>query len=243
MIDRFKLDFETRIQRDSAYEGDINDYSFIYEFELELIREIQNQLIKMPAVQTELDHIEICQLCFSFDCRDVIKLLSQRGDALKSGQVEKAREIEEKLKDIKDDAYEKMGRPKSAFVIFNQEEAAQRALRVQNKEILFYNKSLKFKQPPEPSDIIWENRNISNTTKLIRTIIVSLIITIFLIIVFIVIYWLKRITGPDIFGDINCQKVEQIYKTDDMLLRYAVKEWYSLYENRGVKLQGALKCF
>jgi len=87
--------------------------------------------------------------------------LTERGDALKTGQIIKARKIEDKLKELKERYYNKMSKPTIAYVIFNEEEAALRARKVKNKQIMFYDKTITFSRPPEPSNIIWENKNIS----------------------------------------------------------------------------------
>lgn len=144
---------------------------------------------------------------------------------------------------MKEKNYNQIITPKSAFIVFEEEEAVHRALASKNN-LLFYDEKLKFKTPPEPSDIIWENRHASSSKWCIRALIASFIIFLLLLITFLGIMFLKTWTTKAQYGEMNCETVQKFYPTDRILKKYAIKEWLTLNgKNSQITLDGALKCY
>lgn len=81
----------------------------------------------------------------------------------------------------------------SAFITFESEEGYNRALAVKEKDmkINWMNKRLSFDPAPEPTDIIWENREFTNHQRFIRLLISILVTMILLAISFTIIIVLK----------------------------------------------------
>ena len=240
----FKKEFQPKIRRGEIEGLSQGNYSLVYQFQKAFLQSLQQQLSNEPVVNRQLESVAINQICFSFNNNDVIKLLIERGDAIKYGNIIKANKIEDKIKQLKDKQYLEMSMPKSAFIIFDDEEGAHRALSTKPNSIKFLDKGLDFKKPSQPSDIIWENRHISKIVWLTKFIIALLVIILLLVATFAGIYILKTWVTRDQFGNINCKNMYNIYKDSFTLQEYAIKEWYVKYqEELDGTLTGALKCF
>lgn len=156
----------------------------------------------------------------------------------------KAKKLEDKLKEIKRKHYDEMSLPQSAFIIFDEEEGAQRALSAEKKKIKVCDHPLDFKKPTEPSDIIWENRHTPKTRWAYRAVIASIILGLILAVSFVVIYVLQTWSSTSKYGNINCENIYKIYPNQESLKKYAIKEWISWKtENFDTILDGSLKCF
>ena len=114
------------------------------------------KLERFLLLANNIDNNSISSLHFSFNNKDIIDLLDKRGSFIVSGEIENAIEIETKLEEMTKMHYYEMGIPWTAFVIFEEEEACQRALSFKGSQITFSNELLKMKKAPEPSDIIWQ---------------------------------------------------------------------------------------
>lgn len=201
MFERFKIEFSQRAQRERIEGLDPKNYSLIYFFEQELRKTVEDALSREAKINKDLQRVEIAEVCFNFNNSKIIQLLVKRGNALKNGQAVKAREIEEEIEKIRNEDYDKVIVPESAFIIFEQEEGAHRALEL--KKIKFHGKSLKFKKPSQPSDIIWENRHIPKLTWAYKAFVASLVIFLLLCATFAVIYFLKTFTSKSQYGEVN----------------------------------------
>jgi hypothetical protein len=74
-------------------------------------------------------------------------------------------------------------------------------------------KDLEFEAAPEPTDIIWENRQITTRSRYIRLAIAIFITLILLSISFTIIIMLKQkaMESNKKYGEANCKEVEKIY--------------------------------
>jgi hypothetical protein len=59
MFDNFKEDFERRLKQGQIPDVDPDNYSLIYQFELELSSSIENHLTRKPKIDKELDHVNV----------------------------------------------------------------------------------------------------------------------------------------------------------------------------------------
>ena len=100
----------------------------------------------------------------------MLKLLETRAAALKSSKFDIAKEIEFKLTEEKDMNYDKVTRPNGFFCTFRHEIGYQKAIEIKNK-IEFQGYKLKgIKRACEPSDLMWENKEVSPKARKWRTI-------------------------------------------------------------------------
>ena len=158
MFDTFKNKFERRAKKEDSNK-EIDRYSLIYEFKLALSETIEKEISKIPAISKEIENTNIISINFSFNNKDVFDLLSERGGLLVEGEIIEAKEIESKIDELIHFFYSQLGVPCTALIIFEEEEAWQRALWTEEGDITFCNEPIKFKEAPEPSDVIWEYNN------------------------------------------------------------------------------------
>ena len=125
-------------------------------------------------------------MTFSFDNGKLLKLLAERGEAIRSENFDKMRKIESEINELKEKELEKLTRPCSAFVTLENEEGYNRAILL-NKISVGDQKSLavlipgvkpiEIKEASEPSDIIWENRMLKKRTRRRRKCVVALVMS------------------------------------------------------------------
>jgi hypothetical protein len=190
MYNKFIKDFEEKVRLGQVEDHNPDNYSLIFEFENALCQSIENDLSKMPKINKDLDEIIICDVNINFNNSEIINLLSKRGAALKYGKILEARKIEDEIKEVKEKKYDSLIKPKSAFIVFEKEEAANRALST-NSTLKFCDTYLRFVKPAEPSDIIWENRHASRKGWIFRTAVASFIIFLIMVATFLLIMVLK----------------------------------------------------
>ena len=244
MYQNFKTEYEGKIQRGEIVGKTLNNYSVIYEFKVAFSKALEEQIKAMPAIHKQLQNVNIWNIYFSFDNKEIIDWLSRRGDALRYGEILKAKQIDDEIKSIKEKLNENERKPWTAYVIFEEEEAWQRALKAPPKSIKFWNKSVNFTKASEPSDVIWENKHQSRKAYLCKALIAAVAVGLLLSITFIWVFLLKTSYTQSHYGGMNWESVYKVYSDPDTLLKYAMKESF-VYFKKGIKttLDGALKCF
>lgn len=140
--------------------------------------------------------------------------------------------------------------PVGAFVTFESEEGFQRCITLKRKEstVKILGERPKLKSASEPTDIIWENREITPLSRFLRLTFVTFIALILLALSFSVIIRLKQraIAANQKYVKQECQEIEDIYG-DSLIQDYAVDEWYQFYKPTNNfskdKIQSVLDCF
>lgn len=79
--------------------------------------------------------MKVAKISFAYNNEKLIKMLRQRGTAIKEQEWEQVDKIESKINELKNSQFEKLTRPRSAFVTFETEDAYERACK--------FNKTLK----------------------------------------------------------------------------------------------------
>jgi len=121
--------------------------------------------------------------------------------------------------------------PVSAFVTFESEEGYQRALHMKNHDgTEWLDMKMVASAAPEPTDIIWENRYVTNFSRLIRLCFVIVIILVLLAGSFSLIVAMKQqaVKNNTKYQQSNCRELYQIY-TPDLLKDYAMDEYQDYY--------------
>jgi hypothetical protein len=123
-----------------------------------------------------------------------------------------------------------------AFVTFQNEEGYQRCLTLQksSSKVQILGQKPAVIPAPEPTNIIWENRQYTTGRRVVIGLLVSVIIFFLLLLSFSVILILKQIaTSSKLkYSYANCKDIKDIYNPD-MLQDYAVQEWYDYYSPSG----------
>jgi hypothetical protein len=161
---------------------------------------MSERLTKLPDLGFEEEppeRINIALISFAFDNAELINLLKERGNAIKFENFDRMREINRQIDDVKSKNLEKLNRPVSAFLTFENEEGLNRCLNynetVQDDEDFeefrtLLGEELDLQEASEPTDIIWENRHFTSFDRLKRTVIVCLIVFLLLCGSFVVIF-------------------------------------------------------
>jgi hypothetical protein len=139
--------------------------------------------------------------------------------------------------------------PVSVFLTFESEEGYNRALKCQDNDIYWKDQQLSFSPAPEPTDIIWENRQFSTKKRVLRACYAILIILILLAISFVIIVTLKQkqIENNLKYADADCQEIDKIYSYEH-LRDYSIDQWHDHYQagrskSQDSKVSGVLTCF
>ena len=109
-------------------------------------------------------------MAFSFDNSKMLDLLSLRAAALKSTKFDIVDEVNKKLTEEKNNNYEKLIRPNGFFCTFRYETGYHTAIENKNDLEFEGTKFRKISRAPEPSDLIWENKEVTPESRKQRTI-------------------------------------------------------------------------
>jgi len=183
---------------------------------------------------------------FAFDNYELICLLKQRGCAITSSNFKLVRQIDEKINALKiqdqDQQYPKLTRPVSAFMTFENEESFRRAIEyganednielyaeryqplVQEKWWNDVNARIDIKQASEPSDIIWENRHVTDWDRIKRAIWTGIVIFLALGLSFIVVFIAKQYSYRMMtkYPEVDCTPYYQNYPSEEQLMPFAI---------------------
>lgn len=137
--------------------------------------------------------------------------------------------------------------PKCAFVVFESEEGYNHMCDMSNIQIAGSNS--KMGEAPEPTNVIWENRDFDKSIRYGNLVKVILAVLIVLFITFIATVQAKAMTN-DLIGkydeSVNCRDMGKMYK-GDQLTHLAADEWLDFYlkggEDNGRQIAPTLSCF
>lgn len=176
----------------------------IHIFE-KILREHVEEILQQEQAVLESgggQKIKVAHITFAFKNVPMIKLLQQRGTNITNASTLKIAEIDQKIKNMKELQIEELSKPVAAFITLETQEAFERACNLTGErnwkrqlisaKHTFLNDQFALAQAPEPTNIIWENRDLTFNTQLKRKGIVVSIIIILLLGAFFVFYILKR---------------------------------------------------
>lgn len=145
------------------------------------------------------------------------------------GEWKKVEKISKKLNKLKNSKLEKLTKPVSAFVTFETEEGYLRALK-STENITLLGERAVMTQASEPTNIIWENREVGFISRFFRGIGILLILALICTFCFSIIVTLMRYNDYafEKYQNQDCQELNQIYKPQ-MLKDYAIEEWFEYY--------------
>jgi len=149
--------------------------------------------------------IVISSITFAFNNVPLLKLLQQRGKLITSAKYEKISVINSKLKEQIQAQYDQITRPMAAFITFESQEGYERACNIQaekplfnignaNSKVKLLDEPLFFESAPEPTNIIWEHRDMTIKKQQMRKIIVTIAISFIMLLAFISFFILKKQT-------------------------------------------------
>lgn len=136
-----------------------------------ITEEMERKLSLLPDLGFEeepIEQIKIAVTTFAYNNGDVIHLLRERGNCIKSEDWKSMQKVDKKINDIKNSQLEDFTTPCSIFMSFELEEGVNRALQMDNMcrndpqlahLTTWLDKfEIQIQKASEPTDIIWENR-------------------------------------------------------------------------------------
>ena len=145
-----------------------------------------------------VEHIKIAVTSFAFNNAEIIHMLKERGEIIKSEKWAKMAEIDSRINQFKDENIKQMVTPCSIFMTFENEEGVNRAINYNESieadenfahlGVWLDQFSIQVEKASEPSDIIWENRHFTEGDRLKKKLIVILLMILLLFTSFCMIY-------------------------------------------------------
>lgn len=165
---------------------------------------IEAILQKQPSVLNNAieSKVEVATIHIGYRNGKIIKLLKERGVELTQGKLEKVVKIQTVIDDTIAREKISLQEPCQAFITFTNQEGFERAMKYLSSDNGNKENRVSRKDPllgcvpnvesaPEPSDIIWENLEVSEETRKSKTLLVMGTISIILLLVFLLFTALK----------------------------------------------------
>ena len=130
----------------------------IVQFKQELEDAIEAQL---RANGLTVEQSEIADLTFGFNNSNILNLLTMRAAALKANKFDVAKEFDRKITEEKNKNFDKIVRPNSFFCTFRHETGQHKAIEMKDQLTFKGEKIEKLKRACEPTDLIWENKEVT----------------------------------------------------------------------------------
>jgi len=156
------------------------------------------------------DGIEVASITFGYKNGELIRALRDRGALIGAGAFHKVPEKDDLLNTIIEQDIDKLQQPVCAFVTFTQQEAYERCeghylkyLRTDGSVNTEYEPLMLLGEPttvtaaPEPSNVIWENLEVTPVQRGCRKTGVTLLITLFIFLTFLLYSALKSRAGEN----------------------------------------------
>ena len=155
-----------------------------------LLREVPHQEEEARLIQKNM---KIADISFAFHNNSIIKKLKKRGNLISEQDFGKLKEYEKKLNDYvtNEKNFDLLTEPTDVFIVFEDKEGRDAALRLNATENKILGDKINFKQASEPSDIIWENRALTSRQILLRSLAAYTAILIFLVLSFWLVTWVS----------------------------------------------------
>ncbi|CAI2370510.1 unnamed protein product [Moneuplotes crassus] len=237
---------------------DVAGESEVYAFKKFLRDEISKMLREEePSIADDDNLLGIVDIQFTFKHYRLIPLMIKRGKAILDENDSKRKEIEKKILYEYSSDYTT---PIEAYIIFENEEAYQRSLRMNYTRVCCFDftehhinvqkvattKSKEFdfsiKTVIQPTNIRYENKHKSRWESFARWIVAITIIGIVMVIGFTLLLITQQTKGllNRSYPEIDCELLSESYASKAMLLKFAVTEWYNIHD-QGISRESILK--
>ena len=208
------------------------------KFDEYLKSEIESKVKSLPnaLVGHDNDEIEVAGISLAFSNGALIKVLKKRGKIIAYGKYQELQHVDEALNHIIENHQEKMTTPIKAFVTFSNQEGFERCSKnlcqltesgERNRKIKKWKllgSTAKLNYAPEPSNIIWENLEISGFRMKCKRCQVYAIVLAFLVGMFILFSILKSVSGKNKLkypATVNCEHLDALFDSQSEYLQFA----------------------
>ena len=136
----------------------------------------------------------VADIQLAFDNDEIMKMLTNRANALKGGKFEKAKEIQEEMTQYKNKHFDDLTTPRNFFCTFHTEYAYKKALEILPLDFMKMGEDhmINISQATEPTDILWENRHIRKNIRRIRWVFAIILMAILSLCSFAFVFWLLK---------------------------------------------------
>lgn len=205
-----------------------------YQIKFWLKKILEEQLTTLSEGRTDL---KIADINFAYHNSWLIDGLRDRGTFIKYQQWDKLNELNRELtarlhskrEGGEGTELENCVIPKCAFVSYESEEGYN--LVNDQEEVMIAGEMSKSSEAPEPTNVIWENRDFDKRIRVTNFIYVMLAVAIVLFITFLATVQAKAMTNETIGKydeSVNCREMQKMYK-DNTLSQLAADEWLEFY--------------
>ena len=163
------------------------------------LRSNKDEISIAKVKHIEVQVVKIADIAFAFNNAELIKLLRVRGQHIMYQNYDKMREVEKEISILKEAKYDDLTTPVDAFITFEAEDGFIMAMEFEerkngsiNETKIFMNIPLVLDDAPEPTNIIWENRHLSDEDYLKRGLQVFAIVIFLLAVSFTTIFLCKN---------------------------------------------------
>ena len=204
---------------------------------------------------------KVADINFAYHNSVLLDKLRTRGEFIKYGQWKEMNELNRNLTAMlkEEDPHtgtnnlELWTTPKCAFVSIENEEFYNILAEIETEgekgKITLFEGRSKVAEAPEPTNVIWENRDFDRTRRWGRMILVIIAVCVVLFITFLATVKAKAMTN-ELIGkydeSINCSEMSHMYQKDQ-LSQLAADEWVDYYTKGGAEMERmispTLSCF
>ena len=112
----------------------------------------------------------IVDIHFAFNNKKMLECLAKRARALKRANFKKLKKYDTKLDAIKEANFNEIRSPNTFYVTFEEASSSQALINCYSTPLKIGDHKIALKKAKDPSDILWENRGITKTKRIFRSI-------------------------------------------------------------------------
>jgi hypothetical protein len=248
----------------------------VMTFEAFLEHHFTLKLNQLPKVLEDVD-IRIANITFGFDNAKILSLLTQRGTLITKGELEKLPAINAEIDKLCKTKKTELTRPVAAFITFQRQEGRDRAIKYfcdQKKERkqqeqnenpteqelrereqvakvdrVLLGEDIVVEQAPEPSEILWHNRHITDKQARLHKVVVFIICFLFLFAMFLFFTWMKSKAIKNMWrypSTTNCNSVASQFTLNGQI-DTAMYAYYAEYVDMALTVErqgtGIYQCY
>jgi hypothetical protein len=172
---------------------------------------------ELEAIMNEIsgkDDAKVADINFAFHNSWLIDALRTRGDHIKYQDWAKLNEANRSITQKIHENLDEVTTPKCAFVSIESEEAYNHLSEVDTGKVTIAGVKSKVAEAPEPTNVIWENRDFDKSVRWARLVLVGLAVLFVLFLTFMATVKAKSMTN-DLIGkyddSMNCDEVAHMY--------------------------------
>ena len=236
--------------RDAIYQ---ESFAYYESDGMKLKLYITRELEKILKEKSGDDEGRVADINFAYYNSWLLDSLRTRGDLIKYQQWEDLNKLNVEITEKIRENMEEITTPKCAFVSIESETYYNHLCDIdtdgEKGKIILAGMKSSVKEAPEPTNVIWENRDFDKNIRWSKFILVCIAVIFVLFLTFLATVKAKAMTN-DLIGkyddSINCNEMSHMYSRQQ-LSQLAADEWVDYYQNggddSGRQISPTLSCF